>query len=107
MPGVGQKREGEADMKESLLILILLLQVADIYTTLRVLSQGGREINGLVKWLMDRVGVLPALLASKAVVIAGLVLLYFGADWIFCPVVGGLAVVYAVVATNNYTYTDH
>jgi hypothetical protein len=89
-------------MKESLLILILLLQVADIYTTLRVLSQGGRERNKLVKWLMDRIGVLPALLASKAVVIAGLVFLYFGAYLIFYPVVGGLVCLYSWVVWRNY-----
>jgi len=89
-------------MKEALLILIILLQAADIYTTLRVLSQGGREMNKLLKWLMDRIGVLPALLVSKAVVIGGFVYLYFGADLVFYPVVGGLAVVYAIVVWHNY-----
>jgi hypothetical protein len=89
-------------MKEAVLILIILLQVADIYTTLRVLSQGGREMNGLVKRLMDRIGVCPALFASKAVVIAGLVFLYLGVDLIFYPVVGGLTCLYSWVVWHNY-----
>lgn len=38
------------------LALFLLLQVADVATTVKVLSQGGREQNGFIAALMDRLG---------------------------------------------------
>ena len=41
-------------MNTGLLILFCLLQAADIYTTLRVLGQGGRELNPLLAALFKR-----------------------------------------------------
>lgn len=54
-------------MTTILLIAIAVLQAADIYTTHRILAAGGRETNRFVDALLRAVGVLPGLLAVKAV----------------------------------------
>lgn len=48
-----------------LLCLLLALQAGDIFTTLKVLDQGGREVWPTTKWLMQRIGVVPALAVGK------------------------------------------
>ena len=40
----------------TLFILFLLLNIADIILTNKILSQGGQEKNRLVKWLIERMG---------------------------------------------------
>lgn len=44
-----------------------LLQVLDIWSTLRALAVGGRELNPVVRRLMASLGTLRGLLAAKAV----------------------------------------
>ncbi len=48
-----------------LLGLLALLTVVDIATTLRIFEQGGYEQNTLMRRLMDKIGVFPALVATK------------------------------------------
>ncbi len=52
--------------------LLILLQLLDIYTTQRILSRGGRELNKPLAWLMGRLGILPALLVVKVPVMAAM-----------------------------------
>jgi len=49
-----------------LLAALVALQLADIWTTLRVLAQGGRELNPLLAYLFARFGARPVLLVIKA-----------------------------------------
>lgn len=79
------------------LILFALLQVADIFTTWKVLSQGGRELNPVMAWVMGRLGVLPGLVLAKLALLGLLV---------SCPpnlmVMAGLCVLYAAVVVRNW-----
>lgn len=52
-----------------LLGLLIVLQVGDIYTTHRVLSQGGRELNPLLAELFGIYGHKPVLLVWKGAVV--------------------------------------
>ncbi len=92
-------------MKLAILILLTLLQLLDIYTTYKVLKEGGRETNKLVKWLMDKVDVLPALIGSKALITIGLIAAYIitkGLDWIFYAVMIPVTIRYILVIWHNY-----
>ena len=50
---------------DPLLLGVILLQAGDIATTQYALAHGGRELNKLVAKVMDRLGVMPGLLAIK------------------------------------------
>ena len=45
--------------------LLATLQIADGYLTWRVLANGGRELNPVVRILMDRLGVVAGLAMAK------------------------------------------
>lgn len=81
------------------LILFLLLQVADIYTTYKGLTSGkAKEANPVMKFLMGKVGLLPALLLSKIFISAGMSYAYvfYGATVTVIP-----NLVYVYVIYNN------
>ena len=59
----------------ALLFTLLVLQVLDYHTTKTILALGGKELNPLMRWLMDRVGIEEALtLKGTAVVIVAVLL---------------------------------
>ena len=60
-----------------LFILLCALNLADIYTTHRILGRGGSELNPLMAKLFARVGVLPGLLLVKVPLVTVLGLLMF------------------------------
>lgn len=85
-------------------ILLLLfaafcaLQAADAVTTVMVLNRNGTERNPIVRWLIERTGIITALLVIKAIVIA--------CGWVMMQRsdTGWLAVVtifYLLVVANN------
>jgi hypothetical protein len=51
-----------------LLVLFTLLSVADVWTTLKLLARGGRELNPLLLMSMRRLGEVPGLVVVKAVI---------------------------------------
>lgn len=74
------------------------LNLLDVYTTLKVLSQGGREINPVMAKLMHALGAVPALALTKAVVLG---LVYWQLEaipfWLLALLVG----LYAAVVAHN------
>lgn len=73
-----------------LTVILVLLILADSWTTHRVLHAGGREANPLTRWLLHHIGlagwtalkvglVLLAALAEQPWLLAGLCVLYAGA----------------------------
>ena len=52
-----------------LFIALAALQAVDAATTLTVLARGGREANPAMRWLMRKLGLLPALVAAKMVLV--------------------------------------
>ena len=54
----------------SLLVFFALLQVADAWTTITVLSKGGSELNPLMKKAFDKLGAPTAFLVIKTGLVA-------------------------------------
>lgn len=79
-----------------MLAVFILLQIADAYTTHRVLAQGGYERNRLLAVLFERFGHIPVLAVFKGIVIV----LFLTAplpDWmLFC-----FCVLYALIVFQN------
>jgi len=50
-------------------ILLTLLQLADAWTTHRVISKGGRELNPILAWLFNQIGHIAGLIIAKGGVI--------------------------------------
>lgn len=83
-------------MEIAIWIAFFAAQLADVWTTNKVLSQGGREANPVVKWLMDR-GLWPWAKVIAATGAAGVVW-YLGYPW----GVAAIAALTGAVAFNNY-----
>jgi hypothetical protein len=77
------------------LAIFALLQVADVYTTMRILDKGGKELNPILNKLFAKYEPLPTLASIKALAI-GLMAL---ADTFWLTV--AFCVVYAAVVANN------
>lgn len=53
----------------ALVVFLIALNAIDVYTTYKILKNGGSELNKVVKWLIDRLGLLKGLVASKVIII--------------------------------------
>lgn len=88
-------------MTHNLFLFVLLagLNLLDIYTTLAILKQGGRELNPVMARLMRALGTAPALVIAKSLL---LTLLYWQLEslpfWLLALLVG----VYAAVVAHNF-----
>lgn len=82
--------------------LFVALSVADAITTYRALRRPGtREANPVMRWLFDRLGIVPALVATKAAAVAA-VWATMGVYSVW--VLAGVNAAYAfVVWRNHYT----
>ena len=76
--------------------VVAVLQLADWYTTARVLSKGGVELNPIMKFLIDKLGVRLAL-PLKGLLVSFLAL--YTTDIITHVVI---IVVYLLVVLNNF-----
>ena len=81
-----------------LLIATILLQVADFWTTWKVLNERGSERNPLLCFIMDRIGVLPTLILTKAFAIGCCCLVYVTQPYILIP----LIIFYGIVVIKNF-----
>jgi len=83
-------------MNTALLILYVLLQSADVYTTLTVLKQGGRELNPVLAKLFAKADPLTVMVGVKLV---GVWALWYVDLWMLTLAACG---VYAYVVNQNY-----
>ncbi len=83
-------------MNTGLLVLFCLLQAADVYTTLTVLKQGGRELNPVLAKLFAKFDPLAVMVGVKLV---GVVALWYVDMWWLTL---AACVVYAYVVNQNY-----
>ena len=51
-----------------LLVIFILLQIFDVWSTNRILSYGGVELNKIMAWIMSKFGVLPSLVITKSII---------------------------------------
>ena len=54
----------------ALLILFGALQIADGYTTYKILSAGGKELNPFMRLIMDKLGMVQGLVLMKLLAVA-------------------------------------
>lgn len=77
---------------------IVIMQIIDIYTTVKILENGGVELNPLLRKAMNAIEIIPALVISKLLLLATLWLLY---PYIGMVGLGAVVVVYIIVVANN------
>lgn len=85
-------------MNIALIVVFILLQVLDALSTLRVLRAGGRELNPVIKWVMNQYGREVGLIGFK--VIITLILVRF-VMLTSTPVAIGFVILYILVVGNN------
>ena len=83
-------------MNAGLLALFCLLQAADVYTTLTVLKQVGRELNPVLSKLFAKFDPLAVMVGIK---LAGVWALWYVNSWMLTL---AACVVYAYVVNRNY-----
>lgn len=86
-----------------LVMAMIVMQALDGVLTVKILSHGGVERNPVVRWLMDRIGIVPALVATKGGACLVLVLMYwlFRYEMALAVGVAVLAIGYVLVVVNN------
>lgn len=61
-----------------LVLLLIALNVADMYTTYKIISKGGTELNESVRLFIGKFGLLKGLIASKIILLPLIIIeLYF------------------------------
>ena len=83
-------------MNTGLLVLFCVLQAADVYTTLTVLKQGGRELNPVLSKLFAKFDPLAVMVGIK---LAGVWALWYVNLWWLTL---AACCVYAYVVNQNY-----
>ena len=83
-------------MNTGLLILFCLLQAADVYTTLTVLKQGGRELNPVLAKLFAKFDPLAVMVTLKLLAVWAL---WYVNSWMLTL---AACVLYAYVVNRNY-----
>ena len=89
----------------ALLIIFIILQVFDAWTTMRdIKSPFFTEGNNWLKWVMDKIGILPALIISKIFAIIILcIFLYYVSRTIAISFLALSNIGYILVVLNNYS----
>ena len=62
-------------------LALLAAQIADVVTTNRVLAKGGRELNPVMRWIMDKTGDQWAVVKVVLALIVAVVLWASGMAW--------------------------
>lgn len=83
-------------MNTAFLIIFILPQIADVWTTLRALELGAREMNPLLNWIFQRFDALPVMVIVKLV---GLWALWWLDSYLLTM---ACCVVYLWVVLNNW-----
>lgn len=63
----------------ALLFVFILLQIADCLTTIYLLKGGGREVNPILAWAFDKVGIATTLVVIKGVLVSLMFVLW--SEW--------------------------
>lgn len=79
-------------MKMMLLWLLIVLQVVDALTTIKILEKGGRELNPAMDWIFRKIGVLEGLFIVKTLIC--------GMCWIWMEFIPVWAFLFLIGATS-------
>ncbi len=88
-------------MKIAIVVLIVLLNAADWWTTVKILSLGGMELNPVMKWIIERNLFLPAKVFLVALIIAALLLIQSGYPMLSLVMGWLITAGYAIVVASN------
>ncbi|WOI30030.1 DUF5658 family protein [Sulfitobacter dubius] len=84
-------------------LALLAAQIADVVTTNRVLAKGGREVNPVMRWIMDKTGDQWAVIKVAAALFFAVVLWAIGMAWAIWNIT---ALTWAVALLNWRTLRD-
>jgi len=82
-----------------LLLSILILNIVDIYTTYQAISNSNaKELNPIVRFFIDKLGLVFGLLLTKAIFIAFIIAVYQ-----YLPIYAliGINILYIAIIINN------
>lgn len=86
----------------ALIVALIVLNVADVYTTYQLLKAGGSELNKAVAWLIAKCGLVAGLVASKLPVVPLVVLSVYEETVIGQVMLGVLCACAGWVVWHNY-----
>lgn len=84
--------------------LLIVLQVADVITTIIALDGPAHEANPLLSWLMDRLGVVPTLVMVKGTAIS---FFWYYQDQLPVALMWGLCAFYLWIVYGNIRTIQH
>ena len=82
-----------------LAILLIALNIFDSYSTYKILRAGGKEVNPVMNFLIQKLGLVWALVISKLLVLVCISVLVW-LEIVYLLVI--LVCIYAYVAVNNF-----
>ena len=87
-----------------LFLLVLILNILDVYTTQRIIKSGGREIHPVVKKAIEYMGLITGLVVLKcgALAVLGVVTLIVGAHWLMYVLYVVIVLIYGFVVVHNF-----
>ena len=90
-----------------LIIVLLVLQGLDIYTTYKVISSGkGYEANPVMAWVIGKLGLLKGLITAKLTIfipcLFGFWLIHLTAPITLLLMLGVLILIYSWIVYHNY-----
>ena len=87
-----------------LLLFVVGLNIADIVTTYTILKNGGKEVNPIIKKIMNALGVVWGLILVKSCVLTLLFVVTFiiGVHWLLYIAYVLLIVLYGWVVVHNF-----
>lgn len=85
-----------------LIVLLIVLNGFDAYTTIKVISEGrGKEANPVMRFLIEKVGVYAALIGTKVLVI-GWMIWYINTYGASIYILIAINLLYLYVVINNF-----
>lgn len=82
----------------TLFVILVALNVVDVYLTLKILKRGGRELNPIMRVAMERLGQKQALIGVKLLVLGALYLVLPQVpEWALWGLIG----IYVLVVAHN------
>ncbi len=93
----------------SLLICLVFISIFDIYSTVIILDNGGTEVNPVMNFFMNLIGVVPSLLLTKILALTAAFILAFKCKSKELPFYSTLLIIVNIfyvhmLYTNNYYY---
>ena len=85
-----------------LFALLVTLNIVDVILTVRILGRGGRELNPVMAAAMRAIGVKPALILFKSLVLIAAWYTLPGSEFSSIIIVVGLCLIYSLVVWNNW-----